>query len=408
MAVNEPLPPGLRPEDELLLACARVSKEDAARRIGTVIGDASKTVDWEYVLDAAEEHGLMPLLYWHLGRGFEGSVPPEVLERLRASFNAGKLRSLALIGELATICRLFESAGVPAVPYKGPTLAASSYGDFALRGAGDLDILIPRRHFARCRDILLSMGYERTPWLTETRLSPAQEAAFLRFEREYGFTRYDAETAVELQWEVIPRYFSVALDVESLKTREVALGGARVKTLAPEELLLVLCVHGAKHFFERLIWITDISETARSAEMDWTRLLELAGDTGCRRILMLGLTLARDLVDADVPEKALREGREDGMVEVLAGEVRSRLFRKPDGSRGLFDESVFHSFHYNMRERRRDRIGYALRSATSPNSADWMDRPLPERLLALHYLLKPLRLASKYGAKVLKRDAGAR
>ncbi len=402
MAVNEALPPGLRPEDELLLGCARVSREGDEGRIGALIGDSGRPMDWDYVLAAAGEHGLAPLLHWHLGRGFEGRVPPEVLERLRANFQASKLRGLALIGELVGVSRRFEEAGVLAVPYKGPTLAASVYGDFALRGAGDLDILIPRRDFPKARDILLSMGYEPTPWLTETRLSPAQEAAFLRFEREYGFTRYEAEAVVELQWEVIPRYFSVALDVESLKTREVALGGAGVKTLAPEELLLVLCVHGAKHFFERLIWISDIAETARG-DLDWSRLSELASAMRCRRILMLGLSLARGLLGAEAPEWLVREAREDAMVATLAEEARAGLFRKPDGSRGLFDESVFHPFHYNMRERRRDRVGYVIRSATAPNAADWMERPLPERLHAFHYVLKPLRLAGKYGGRMLKR-----
>jgi hypothetical protein len=403
MATSESLASdGLRSEDELLLRCARVSREGDAERLEGLLG---KPLGWDYALESAEGHGLMPLLHWHLGRGFEDSVPPGVLDRLRGYFQASKLGNLALIGELVEVARRFEGAGVLAVPYKGPTLAATVYGDFALRGAGDLDILISRRDFPKARDVLLSMGYEPTPWLTETRLTPAQEAAFLRFEREYGFTRYEAGAAVELQWEIIPRYFSVALDVESLRTREVSLGGANVKTLAPEEMLLVLCIHGAKHFFERLIWVSDIAETAGKG-LDWGRLTELADALGCRRILMLGLSLSRELLGADVPEEILREAREDKMVGILAGEVRDRLFSGSDGARGFFDESVFHSFHYNMRERRRDRIGYVVRSATAPNAADWMERPLPERLLPLHYALKPLRLAGKYGGKMLKRTSG--
>lgn len=396
---SETLPPGLRPEDELLLACARASREEGGARVSAALG---KPIEWDYALRAADEHGLSPLLGWHLGRGFEGRVPSEVAERLRVRFQARKFQSLALIGELASVSRRFEEAGVFAVPYKGPTLAAASYGDFALRGAGDLDILIPRRQFPKARDTLLSMGYEPTPWLTDVRLTPAQEAAFLRFEREFGFTRYEADAVVELQWEIIPRHFSVALDVETLRTREVALGGMAVKTLAPEELLLVLCVHGAKHLFERLIWISDIAETAKGG-VDWERIVSLADASGCRRILMLGLSLARDLLDADVPEGIIREARGDAMVPVLAEEVRAGIFRGPDGTRGLFEESVFHPFHYNMRERRRDRVGYVVRSAATPNSADWMDAPLPEKLHGLYYALKPLRLAKKYGGKMLKR-----
>ena len=61
--------------------------------------------------------------------------------------------------------------------------------------------------------------------------------------------------------------------------------------------------------------------------------------------------------------------------------------------------SAFHPFHYRMRERRRDRLGYALLKMVEPNAADWMERPLPEKLFPLYYVLRPLRLLRKFGRR---------
>lgn len=380
--------------------CARLSRE----RDGEIADLLHAPLDWDYVLAAAEDHGMTMLLHRHLDGGLEGSVPQGVMDRLRGVSRANKLQNLMLVGELIRILRLFEQNDISAIPYKGPTLAAAVYGDFALRSAGDLDILIQRRDVPKAKEILLSMGYEPTPWLTNVRLTPAQEAAFLRFEREYNFTRRDTGVSVELQWEVIPKYFSFSLGVESLRTRKVSIGGGALPTLVPEDLLLVLCVHGAKHFFERLIWICDVAETVNvHPEMDWDDLLTRASAAGSRRMLLLGLALAHDLLRTRLPDEVLQIMKSDPAVEVLAGGVREKLFREPDGTRGVFDESVFHPFHYNARERRRDRVGYLLRAVTTPNESDWMERPLPEKLFPLYYVMKPLRLARKYGRRLSKR-----
>jgi len=57
----------------------------------------------------------------------------------------------------------------------------------------------------------------------------------------------------------------------------------------------MLCVHGAKHFWERIAWIVDIAQLAGNCEVDWALLSETAAKKGSTRVLLLGLFLAHDV-----------------------------------------------------------------------------------------------------------------
>jgi len=134
---------------------------------------------------------------------------------------------------------------------------------------------------------------------------------------------------VELHWGVIERHFSFPLDPKWLwgRLERVSLGGAAVLTLWPEDLLLILCIHGSKHLWERLSGICDVAELIRGGrEMDWERITEQAAALGGERMFFLGHYLASDLLGAALPEEVLQKAKADLMAKILAREVHERLF----------------------------------------------------------------------------------
>lgn len=398
-AQNRALVPLGRPEAELLLCCARISTEsERAARIRALL---QKELDWPYLLSTALPHGMRPLLYWHLNSTCPEAVPKGVLDQLRDYFQENARRNLFLTGELLRLLRLFEAQGIPVVPYKGPTLAALVYGNVALRQFADLDILVHRRDVPRAKELLVSAGYQ-----PEYRLTDAQEAAFLQYACEHPFTRSDGASTVELHWELTERFLSFPLDTERLWERlePISLGGKVTPTFSPEDLLLILCVHGSKHCWERLAWIRDVAGLIQAhQEMDWERVAQQADRLGGSRMLSLGLLLARDLLGAALPERISQRIQADPVARSLAAEARARLFSEADGRPGVFEESMFHPFHIKMRERARDRARYCIRLAVTPNVADWKLLSLPPLLSPLYYVLRPVRLAGKYGRRVIKR-----
>ncbi|GAG91885.1 unnamed protein product, partial [marine sediment metagenome] len=84
----------------------------------------------------------MPLLYQSLKKTCPEAVPDDTLEQLRAYFLTNAKRNLFLTGKLLRLLELLKDNGILAVPFKGPVLAESVYGDLSLRQFADLDILV--------------------------------------------------------------------------------------------------------------------------------------------------------------------------------------------------------------------------------------------------------------------------
>jgi hypothetical protein len=338
-----------RPEIELMLACAS-TRLDSGRteRIKALL---QGEIDWAYTLRAALAHSVMPLLYRSLNTACAENVPQAVLKQLQSYYHANAAHNLLLADELLKILRLFDANKIPAIPYKGPVLAASVYGDLSLRQFGDLDILIQKRDAVQAKNLLSSQGYR----LWDPRLDGLLPA-FYRIRKVYELASADRQLLVELHWSVAAWPVRFPLDSAELwkEVETVTLAGASVRSLKPEDLLLILCVHGSKHLWCRLGWICDIAELLRTYPgLAWEDLLARAERLGGARMLLLGLLLANELLGADLVDLVKRRLREEGVVAQFAAQVRAQLYSAATESSSAVD---WPAFYLNLRERRRDQV----------------------------------------------------
>ncbi len=326
----------MRPEVELLLCCARAHLD--ARRIARLHELLAGTMDWDYILRFAGSHGLVPLLSYHLHNHVPEKIPPGVYEKLRDQFRRISALNVYLSGELRRLLKLFAAHEIDALPYKGPALAAQAYGNIALRHFGDLDILVRERDVLRVKALLDGEGYELHP-----QLNGVQQALMLRTQCNLPFTRDRHRLIVEIHWRVSARLFSAPLDADDL-WNNVGLDsfeGMTIKTLAPEDLLLSLCVHGAKHLWERLSWIADIAQLIEEhPALNWAGLLHRAGQTGSERMLLLGLWVAHELLGAKLPAKVEARVESDAEIPFLAGQIYSRLLSEGSEANGMSGYSL--------------------------------------------------------------------
>lgn len=380
-----------RAEHELLLLCARTKVcEEDARRIGAL---ARGRLEWDYLLGLARRHAVTPLLQRQLAAHAGDAVPREVRRTLREKFRDNAARNLLLAGELVRINKLLEAEGVGALAYKGPALAASAYGDLALRRFIDLDIIVRRRDVRRARDVLRALGFSATGGL-----AASQEELLLRTQHNLALARDGGRLTVELHWDVAQRRFADVPIGEGVWARAAAVrvGGGEVKCLAPEELLVALCVHGARHFWERLAWVCDVAELIGSArDLDWTFALAFARDSRVERMLLLGLGLASELLGAPLPEDLRRRAQSDAAATRLSREVARRMF---DGAESE-PLGLAAGLRFNLRARRRllEKVRY-FRFVLGPTDRDLAARRLPPNLSFAYYLLRPLRLLRKAGS----------
>jgi len=153
-------------------------------------------------------------------------------------------------------------------------------------------------------------------------------------------------------------------------------------------------VHGAKHFWNRLQWIADGAELVDGGDADLSSVLERANELGSRRMLLLGLRLANELLGADVPEPILRECRAALALDSMAAQVREIIFADQPVLPGVLQRMKFRA---QMRESMAEGLRYGFRLATAPTEEDWSRAHLPGALSPFYSLLRPFQLLETYG-----------
>lgn len=382
---------------KFLIHCLRAFLAAEGTPSGTPL---EEKVDWNALVQLAAFHRVAPLLDRALRNGCPQAAPASVLADLAAYVRSASIRSLLLTGELVRLLKRLEAQGIPAIPFKGPVLASLLYGDPALRHFDDLDVLVCRENYASAEQLLLSLGYQPEFQLLTSR----QEKAYLqnRFHAHFALARGDSRIDVELHWDIMPEYFPFHSDLKGTWKRcgLLSFGGANVTTLSPEDLLLFLCVHGSRHLWLRLQWLCDIAQLVRRhATMNWDRVVEQAKIAGGQRMLFLGIFLANDILGAPLPREIEQEVRRDSHTVKLANQVRWRLFEEP---LLLFKPWKGVHFRLQLMDRAWDHLSYSprrwLQILMIPTLADWSSLPLPDILFPLYYVLRPMRLAGRYGA----------
>jgi hypothetical protein len=374
--------------DEFELVCALAGAELAPERIGRIANWDLSAIDWTELIRLAEQHGVLPLAARNLIEHACG-LPSEIENTLRGSYEANLRRSLWFGAELARIMQHFERRQVRAVPYKGAVLAQRVYGDLGLRNFSDLDFLVPPADFERTKQALAEIGYR-----TSTDLAPAIERLELRTGYERSFDSTAGKNLVELQWALLPRFYAVDLDVEDLLLRagRAAVGDSEVPCLSPEDSVLALCLHAAKHLWTRLIWLADIAETLRVQTMDYPLVLSRARTLGIERVLGVSFWLLENLLYVELPELAKETMAADPIVPVLGREFVERLAR---GAAYDFESTEYFRLILKLRERRGDRWRYLWRLLWTPGASDLAAVRLPEALFPLYRIVRVGRVMRK-------------
>ena len=310
----------LRPESELLVWCARTVVTDGLK--ARIRQKVQESLDWGVVLELAWYHGVGPLLYRSLSTLCSDLVPAESLARLRQRTQAGALLNRVLAQELLVLCEAFDAHGVPVMPIKGVTLAVSAYGDLTLRDFSDLDLLVPKGSIAEAQALLLAQGYERRNPSSEPGATDHDGGPYHVFSKKRTLFRVDLQSVMAHQ------DFVFQLDRSEFWKRRtpVPLANKTVQGLAPEDLLIVLCVHGSKHAWEQLRWVCDVAELLRSHQcLDWELILSSASNWRCRRLVYMGLSLAHLVLDAPLPEAVVARFSADSDVQMFSHRMPATL-----------------------------------------------------------------------------------
>jgi len=372
----------LAPEDQLCLLLARGTFPKDAQTQALDLLDTP--LRWDIVLDRARTHAIVPLVHRNLERLEFYRVPTPTRERFAGLTRVNAFRNILLREDLRHALQLLGAAALPVIPLKGVALAASLYGDSALRVSSDLDILVPHDAVARAFDLLLADGYEAAEAYTVGR---SEIDWLLASNMEYGFVRRRPElvTILELHWDIAWRWQREGRAAEQIwkGAQPRVILGSRAWAMSPEWEALYLMIHAARHRWQELKWVVDIHELCVRGAVPWDAVFEIAAAFGWDEAVRVSLSLCETLFDSPVPERCAGTP--------LPTWVRVFPSIQPAGD--IWADALV---PLQMLRRPDLRLRYLARVLLLPTLADRRALRLPDALFALYYALRPLRLCGRF------------
>lgn len=373
----------------LLLCCARLNLSVAGR---LRIEELCSSVDWSQVIELAQWHGMNALLHHRLHEVQWFRVPNEHRKVIVGRAKASKVHQLLLTSHLLKVHDALRNANINVLHWKGITLDHLLYGGKLLRLSGDMDILIRKTDVLRVKSVLAGLGYQPLFDLSKA----GQESELIRLYKDYVFINKQTNHKVEVHWSLMRRDVSTNFDWAFFKpkARAVCVGGKQLETFGPEDLMLSLCMHGARHRFERLKWLCDIGQMIEMYPLlNWDLIREQSRAQSVERMSLLSAHLVDKLLQVKIPTGLEESISGNAKLHRLGIEVTNGLTDISDGKRPLsripFELSLLDSLSA--------RIRYFFFLAISPNT---QDVPVPNSSFiygAIQYISRILSIIRRRG-----------
>jgi len=318
-------------------------------------------------------------------------VPLEAREKLQARMRLQHLFTLSMTAELFRILDGFAAAGIEAIAIKGPVTSVVAHGDPATRRFGDVDLLLRQKDIARASRTMQLQGFQAAV--------PDRAIEDGKVPGEYVFRRPATDHLVEIHTERTFRYYPNGMPIAEIfrRKRIISLEGHDVPALGLSDELIFHCVHGAKDFWERLMWICDVAALLKKyPQFDWHATQREAAVCGAARMLNVALLLAHRVLGAPLPSAMARAVESDRASRRLCADIEAWL---PFG--GGAPPSLPHRAAYRVRIAGGGIVGltYLLRLAISPTEEDWTNGARHNRSWLFDAVRRPFRLIRKYSSE---------
>lgn len=181
-------------------------------------------------------------------------------ENRGAEFVQEKLQQLDRLRKFLELTDQLRQNQIPFICIKGPLLSLRIYNDPTIRISHDIDLLIDMENLEHATTVLKEQGYQLTAgavWSEET----FRRELLADVTHHISLWNSRLQHCVELHWTLT---YKLSLTKQKIKeiTRQnrttIALAGRSFTVLNPEMELLYLIIHGARHGWNRLKWLTDI------------------------------------------------------------------------------------------------------------------------------------------------------
>ena len=278
--------------------------------------------DWFSVIDISYMHGVLPLVYKTLKHYPE--IPADVLQTFKAHNMQIAQTNMKMTAELIRVVKLLDDHGIKYIALKGPVLSQLIHGDTIQRQYTDLDILVEKEDIYRVGELFYEHGYT-----SEYDLKFLKNKTLANVGKDFTFTHNESNIFIEMHWKLFLSKHIIDLDKNLFSTPLLSIRTNHypILTLSYEYLLVYLCLHGSKHYWERIEWIVDIDRLIRNnANIDWNTVLTLCKTMRIEAMVYLGFAVSSKLLNTPIPDQITDAIKKFNNVHIAKEDVISLIY----------------------------------------------------------------------------------
>ncbi len=266
-----------------------------------------RNADVEKLFQICEEHEFVGVAgYFAISHGLV------LNDAWQTAYEREKRRLDFLKTKSREICSIMREAGIPMVILKNGGIMQDIMPEAIQCPMEDIDSLIRKKDFYRAHDILIQNGFT-FKFRSEYEAEKLDEA-YRDGSTEYFIMTPDGEKMwFELAWRAVAgRWIRPDLepDTDAFIEKAHCAEGTNVYVLSPEDNLLQVCIHTAKHSYVRAPGLRlhmDVDRIVTHTEIDWKLFIEKVKQTHVCKSTYLSLYIPTVLFGTQVPQWVLDE-----------------------------------------------------------------------------------------------------
>jgi hypothetical protein len=299
--------------------------------------------------------------------------------------------NMLMTSELVKVIKLLEENGIEAISFKGPILSKQAYGDVTLRQYVDLDILVQKEQISKTVRLLQQNYYN-----TNENLNFLDNEMFYKIGKDIKFINKKNNIVIELHWELFEeKILSREYNIFSNYTIFELLSN-KIQILNNELNFLYLCIHGAKHGWERIEWLVDLDRLSKNYKIDIVMLQNYAKMTNSIKILYSSIYLISYLFNNKIFENILKQEITNKVINL------SNEFIYEWSEDKLYQKKIIRINTKQLRIILKIQDGFYMRIKIfwklffELKLSDILYINLPKKLYYLYYFIRPIRLFSDF------------
>ena len=335
------------------------------------------TAQWQALVDWALQQKVAALFYYRLRQhGLDEMMPAPIRKQLKSYYQQLAVNNLTLYHQLRSLVAGLHEQQIPVMLLKGAYLGGAVYEDRALRQMVDVDLLVTPEALVDAIAVVTALGYQPTQPIDAVQPYLAHKHHLPPFVKE-------GKCSLEIHWTITQPNLSYTIEMADLwaRAQPATVAGIEVKVLAPEDLLLHICLHATyQHGLEQDIrFLCDIDAICRrfAPTFDWTQFMQRAEQWGWARGVYLALYLAHDLLDTPLPHPILQTLQSDqaairlvleSKAYLAGGRLPNSYLVSPDFCEAWQEKQLIHRVHKALQRVFLSRAALACIYPVAPDS----------------------------------------